>query len=196
MPRLIDSLTLSLSSTSMRLENLRFSDIPEEIKNRYISQYRDIEIATRVPVVTGSPVIYRNIFRQRHTSGPCQDLDEEYASQILYGSGIEPSLRVVYTIIRYPLSRTAAFRFVLLDSESMTLETILQAYSVAYRMVYEIEDYDTGSKTEYISGTYHRSSSNGRFGIWGHRLNNLTYNGLGVIEEYSNFVICEFGVDS
>jgi hypothetical protein len=72
---------------------------------------------------------------------------------------------------------------------------LLYAYTIAYQLVYIIENEDS-SDPGFIDGMYNRKQSHGRFGIWGHYLDDLVYNGISSIDFYHNSVVCKFSCDS
>lgn len=106
---------------------------------------------------------------------------------------INQNIKTIYTIITYPLSKPAYFKFI--SKEPVTFGMLLFAYTYAYQKIYELEEQDDGNPG-LISGMLNRATSKGRFGIWGHDLNDLVYNGGSTISVCEDFVICEFGCDS
>lgn len=103
------------------------------------------------------------------------------------------SVTELYCIINYPLSHSAYVKFDVLD---LTTGIALHAYTNAYQRVYDIEDSDVGAPTPNIPGMFNRARSNGRFGIWGHHITDLVYNGSSEIKLYGSVAICQFMVDS
>jgi hypothetical protein len=119
----------------------------------------------------------------------------------------------VYTKITYPLSRTAIFCFDLsfggddtdadadadadtdTDNGPLTAGHLLWIYTVAYQTVYALEEEEDGDPG-HISGMLNRAKSNGPFGIWGHDITDLVYNGGSTVHIYEEYVICEFDCDS
>jgi hypothetical protein len=67
-------------------------------------------------------------------------------------------------------------------------------------MAYQIEDYDVGTPTPNIPGLLNRDYSEGRFGIGGHDIEDLAYNGYSDVRLFEgdseNFIVCRFSVDS
>lgn len=102
----------------------------------------------------------------------------------------------LYCIIDYPLSYTAYVKFDVPDLNTLTTGIALHAYTNAYQRVYDMEDDDVGAPTPNIPGMLNRDKSNGRFGIWGHSINDLVYNGSSEIKLYGRIAVCQFRVDS
>jgi hypothetical protein len=107
------------------------------------------------------------------------------------------SIKKVYTAIRYPLSRPARFCYDITveDSNPLTVGHLLYIYTLAYQMVYALEEEEEGDPG-HIPGMLNRSKSDGPFGIWGHDIEDLVYNGGSTIEVYDGYVICDFDCDS
>lgn len=70
------------------------------------------------------------------------------------------------------------------------------AYTWSYQEVYRIENSEDEEKL--IPGMFNRQESNGRYGIWGHCIEDLLYNGMHNITygPNKNSVICYFNCDS
>ena len=129
------------------------------------------------------------------------DFDEEYGDMSILGN-LEKLARefnnisTVYTRITYPLKRPALFRFNLnLNGKTLTAGHLLWIYTWAYQMVYALEEEEDGNPGD-IPGMFNRATSNGPFGIWGHCIGDLDYNGSSKVDVYNDYVICEFDCDS
>ena len=108
---------------------------------------------------------------------------------------VSPNIKNIYTAIDYPLRKPAQFKFTIKDNIDVTFGFLLYTYTVAYQMVYEIEDEEEGHPG-YIKGMFNRQQSNGKFGIWGHDIGDLVYNGCSKIHVSGENVFCYFDCDS
>lgn len=100
-----------------------------------------------------------------------------------------PRTRVVYATIRYPVSRPAVFRYEL--NAPARYGTLLYLYTDAYQRMYSLES-DPGCVPRMLN----RAESDGPFGIWGHYIDDLVYNGSSSVKVYEGGAVCEFEVDS
>lgn len=110
---------------------------------------------------------------------------------------IDDNIKYVYAVISYPLANIAIIKFTC--RQPVTYGMLLYLYTVAYKLVYKIEDYDVGHPTNHIPGMFNRQRSSGRFGIWGHDIEDLVYNGnssICVYEGANDSVVCRFECDS
>ena len=80
----------------------------------------------------------------------------------------------------------------------VTYGKVLYLYTYAYQHMYELEDEDVGEETGNVPGMLNRAMSEGRFGIWGHSIGDLAYNGASTIEyaDDGETVVCRFSCDS
>ena len=110
---------------------------------------------------------------------------------------VSPNVKNIYTAIDYPLSRPANFKFTIEDNLDVTYGFLLYTYSVAYQIVCDIEDKEDGDPGT-IPGLLNRAQSNGQFGIWGHGIGDLVYNGSSnvSVSNSGEDVWCYFDVDS
>lgn len=99
----------------------------------------------------------------------------------------------LYCIIDYPVSNIACVGY---DTSDLTLGKVLYLYTQAYQHMYKCEDDDVGAVTENISGMFNRQKSSGRFGIWGHHIGDLVYNGFSSIKVYGDIAVAHFSCDS
>jgi hypothetical protein len=128
-----------------------------------------------------------------------EDWSDEEARSVLETGALAKEIgqiTTVYTRITYPLSRPALFRFDLeLNNKTLTAGHLLWIYTIAYHNVYDMEEKESGDPGR-ITGMFNRAKSNGPFGIWGHDISDLIYNGSSIIEVYDTQVFCEFECDS
>lgn len=107
------------------------------------------------------------------------------------------NVKDIYAIITYPLSTRASIHFHLEnDGVDVTYPLLLYLHTCAYQLVYQLEDDDVGKPTGNIKGMFNREKSDGRFGIWGHHIDDLVYSGNSKVEIYSGSVVCQFNCDS
>lgn len=90
----------------------------------------------------------------------------------------------------YPLSTTAKFKRKL--GPKHTARNILRFAARDYKKIYDIEDGKAGDPG-YIKGMLNRNSSSGPFGIWGHYMGDLFFEGIYI--DTDKKVIC-FGMGS
>lgn len=103
--------------------------------------------------------------------------------------------KIVYTSISYPLNRPAIMKWVL--SEDATYGQLLEIHAQAYNLIYELEEQSsTMGDPGHIPGMFNRRRSDGMFGIWGHDIGDLVYNGGSTITIGAHHVVCDFDVDS
>lgn len=105
------------------------------------------------------------------------------------------NVKYVVAVITYPIENPALFKFDCSNIE-LTYGKLLYLYTYAYQLMYKLEDEDVGAPTENIPGLLNRGKSEGRFGIWGHDISDLIYNGNSTLRFTHDTVICEFDVDS
>ena len=76
----------------------------------------------------------------------------------------------------YPLNTEAVFEHQL--TSEMTALDILEIGQADYERIYREEDEDVGGPTENIPGMLNRQISEGRYGIWGHSIGDLYFEGI------------------
>jgi hypothetical protein len=106
---------------------------------------------------------------------------------------VDEHIKTVYTMIQYPLTNPATIKFEC--NEPVTYGMLLFLFTNAYQIVYETEesdDCDPGMLPRMLN----RAKSNGRFGIWGHVIEDLCYNGNSKIKIYDGYIVCMFDCDS
>ncbi len=80
----------------------------------------------------------------------------------------------ITVIIDYPL--THEYRFTLNSANGFTREFLLKEISKAYYIIYEEEEKTATVKTiplKQRTGMHNRNQTNGKYGIWGHDINDL-----------------------
>lgn len=103
-------------------------------------------------------------------------------------------IKYVICIITYPVTNDAIFKFDCSNID-VTYGVIMYLYTYAYQYMYELEDtIPVGN----IFGMLNRKKSEGRFGIWGHYIEDLVYNGNSSLKYVNDneTLICEFDCDS
>lgn len=72
---------------------------------------------------------------------------------------------------------------------------IMSYYTLAYQKMYEMEEEEDGDVGN-IPGMLNRQTSNGMFGVWGHSIDDLLYNGGYKLVKFGDNIICDFDCDS
>lgn len=109
-------------------------------------------------------------------------------------NSIFDNIKDVYCLIKYPV-RNPAFIHIQLHG-SLTYDKLLYAYSVAYQTMYDIEENTNNKIFIPTSVLLNRSETDGLFGIWGHDIVDLEYDGNSELKIYDNFVIFSAGCSS
>jgi len=78
-------------------------------------------------------------------------------------------------VFEYPLSKKAEFTYK--SKNGFTRKKVWQCIHKGYKKIYKEEDQDAG-ETDLIPGMYNRQSSSGRWGIWGHVIEDLVVEGV------------------
>lgn len=124
-----------------------------------------------------------------------EDAKKEYPEELKRVLDTEfDHVEYVICIIRYPLEIPAYIKLVLEDYD-LTYGQLLYVYTRAYQLVYKLEEEEVGDPG-HILGIFNRMKSDGPFGIWGHDITDLAYNGNSTVTEYDKFLTCEFDCDS
>jgi len=100
-------------------------------------------------------------------------------------SDCEEELDVIgdlYFFINYPVEIPGVFKMSY-DSPKIKHVDLLYYYTQAYQLMYKLEDIPTPNNSI-------------RYGIWGHDLGELTYNGVVLVEYYKTATIFQLGYDS
>ena len=106
---------------------------------------------------------------------------------------ISNTIRTIYANISYPLTNPAIIKVT--TNENITYAVLLYMYTKAYQYVYKMEEKVVGDPGS-IPGMLNRAKSDGQFGIWGHDIEDLVYNGFSEVEVYKNHIVCDFNCDS
>lgn len=107
---------------------------------------------------------------------------------------INSNVKCLYVMISYPLSNPAVVKFTC--EQSITYGLILFLTTAAYQIVYHTEEQDDCDPGYISPNCLNRETSHGRFGIWGHVIGDLVYNGNSEIKIYNDYLICELDCDS
>ncbi len=75
-------------------------------------------------------------------------------------------------VITYPLSNPYNGKFEV-GKNGLTRGELVEKVIESYKEIYATEDDDVGAPTGNISGMLNRASSDGRYGIWGHCMEDL-----------------------
>jgi hypothetical protein len=89
----------------------------------------------------------------------------------------------------YPLSTTAEFKHVV--TEEASIIDILVRARLDYENIYQIEEQEDGSPG-MIPGMLNRRKSNGAYGIWGHVLSDLYFEGV-IVDEAEKTISFHIG---
>lgn len=74
--------------------------------------------------------------------------------------------------ISYPLSVPCKVK-IKTGKKGVSRKKLVHKIVTTYRKIYDIEDDTSKNKAGYISGMLNRNSTNGKFGIWGHCIQDL-----------------------
>ncbi len=131
-----------------------------------------------------------NTFVSKMTDTSILDAD---VAKLLFNTKVKDGIFTIYTIIEYPVRESAIFKFE--TSSEITYGILLYAYTIAYQLMYALEEEDDADPG-HIPGMVNRDTSNGRFGIWGHDIGDLAYNGRSQVWIHDHRVVCNFICDS
>lgn len=120
-------------------------------------------------------------------------IDADKINQQLY-TIVDDHIKTIYTMIDYPLTNQAVIKFEC--NEPITYGMLLFLYTNAYQIVYDIEESDDCDPGQISNHCLNRATSKGRFGIWGHSIGDLCYNGSSIIHIYNDHIVCNFDCDS
>lgn len=101
---------------------------------------------------------------------------------------LEPKSYIL--VIDYPLTNPFAFEFTV--SKGMSRKDFVDLAVNAYREIYKEEDETSKIKPKNIPGLGNRARTVGKYGIWGHGIEDLILHSLNL----KNNDIIELGVDS
>lgn len=119
------------------------------------------------------------------------------------------NVKHIYTRISYPLAQPVFSHYVLKDDIEVKYSTILYANACAYKDIYRLEgeqcfeDEKARLMRQKAAATekrkvfmFNRTDSGGPFGIWGHVIEDLNYNGGSTVYVNKDTVFCDFSCDS
>jgi hypothetical protein len=92
---------------------------------------------------------------------------------------ISDKYRDIYCIVDYPVEKSVIFKFKV--AIPITIGKLLYINAHMYHEIYRIED---------------ENIDNPPFGIWGHFIGDLCYNGHSSIKIFDKYIICKFECDS
>lgn len=97
----------------------------------------------------------------------------------------------IYVRITYPVTRNAMFKVVFRPTAGeLNLAMLYLAHATAYKMMYAAED-------AYENGVCTDEQSVEPYGIWGHVIEDLVYNGRAIITiSNDNTIVCDLDCDS
>ncbi len=78
----------------------------------------------------------------------------------------------------YPLSKEVRFKHEL-GADASIIDILMEARA-DYLAIYSIEDAFTGEAVGMIPGTFNRAQSDGPYGIWGHVMSDLYFEGVDI----------------
>lgn len=102
--------------------------------------------------------------------------------------------KCMYAEITYPLTNPALIKFNC--TQPITYGMVLYLFTVAYQLVYDLEEQDDGHPGQISPTLINRATSEGRFGIWGHDISDLLYNSVSTIKIYENHIFVDLSCDS
>ena len=124
------------------------------------------------------------------------DEDNEKIDMSEFGKKCVPhnNIKTVYAEISYPLTNNAYIECTLAPNVNLTFGMLLYIYTVAYQLVYKIEDAENCPQVS--ASCVNMGTTAGYFGIWGHYICDLLYNGSSTIMIGGDYIKCEFHCDS
>jgi hypothetical protein len=106
--------------------------------------------------------------------------DIDYIDELIPALGLSGLFNFRYS---YPLSTEASFQHEL--TPEMTGEDLLVLARADYERIYKEEEGDVGNPG-HIPGMLNRSSSAGRYGVWGHDFSDLYFEGVKISQKFYN----------
>lgn len=94
-------------------------------------------------------------------------------------------VNIVVIEIDYPVTVKPYFKFEINPQYSVTYADLQYLHIIAYKLTYLIEESDDKDPGN-IPGMLNRQTSYGRFGVWGHSIDDLIYNGLSELIVYDS----------
>lgn len=104
----------------------------------------------------------------------------------------------IYAVITYPIKNKGIFKITFDDHIPYTYASLWYAHAAAYRMMYRLEEMYVSREIKTVNPSMmNRETTAGPFGIWGHALGDLVYNGQYEIDGLPNqFIVCDLDCDS
>ncbi|KAK5575267.1 hypothetical protein RB653_010524 [Dictyostelium firmibasis] len=125
---------------------------------------------------------------------PNQTEDDLFKEEVLVEGS--DNIKNVFCFIDAYLSNEATIKVTRPNpSQPLTNVELIAIYSRAFQFIYEEEEKEVGNPG-HVQGMLNRNQSNGRYGIWGHDLSDLVYNGFSEVLIHKDFIVCDFHVDS
>jgi hypothetical protein len=136
--------------------------------------------------------------------------DEEIDNKMILKSKelISNDISEIIVHITYPVNTPAIFKYECSNID-ITYGLILYLYTYSYQKMYDIESETSTKPVTNIPGMINRDATDGMFGIWGHVIGDLVYNGLSSITIYDKpyidnnginrvkrILLCDFDCDS
>ena len=122
---------------------------------------------------------------------------EDYPDQVIESPESEVILegkKKYKLIIDYPLHNEFHMEFTTTES-GLTRLQLAELVVKSYKFIYESEKKTSTIKEDLIPGMLNRVTTNGDYGIWGHRLEDLTI-GYYFLNKSSNIIKITLSVDS
>ena len=108
----------------------------------------------------------------------------------------DKGIKFIYTKITYPLTTPSYFKFELEDNCWRENLLFVFVHNIAYKLTYAIEDETMNdNKKKEVSNSLNRTTSNGKYGIWGHCIEDLIYLPPTVYIN-KDTALCRIGCDS
>lgn len=104
----------------------------------------------------------------------------------------------IYAVVSYPTSQEGVFKVTLNKHTPYTYASLWYVHAAAYRLVYRLEEMCTSGAIGTISGAcMNRQTTCGPFGIWGHDICDLVYNGFyNIYGVPGRYLVCDLSCDS
>ena len=96
----------------------------------------------------------------------------------------------------YPLSKAVTFDFHSNNGNGFTREQLEDLVTSTYQKIYEEEEESTQVEPGHIPGMLNRNTTNGKYGIWGHDIEDLVLHTLYVTYRDNALPYITLGVDS
>lgn len=92
-------------------------------------------------------------------------------------------------LISYPLTKSAKCHIKTRDPNGFTRQEIIEQICENYERIYREEDESTEIEPGMIPGMFNRVQTNGKYGIWGHVIEDLYIEGISYTDENDEVVI-------